>query len=430
VFVCGRPGRQPVIPQISAINPGPALAAGPVSALAMNTPPPNSAGDAAPPAQQQPQAQQAPALPQFVPDQVLVTVPRTVPQTVDSDVAQSFGLQLLGQWALDLIDTRLVLYRISDGREVPAVVALLQGDARVTGPQPNFYYRPQAASEQSAEPVEDLQYALVKLDIDHAQSIARGRDVLVAVIDTEIDATHPDLAGAVIEKFDATDGNKPAPGDHGTSIAGIIRAHGVMRGIAPEAKLLGISAFASTGGEGASPAATTASLLRGMDWALTKRARIINMSFTGPRDTLLEQGIQAAARRKAILVAAAGNAGPGAPEAFPAAYPEVIAVTATDVADHLYVSANQGAYIDVAAPGVDVLAPGLEHAHILQSGTSFAAAHISGIVALMLELNPDLTSDDARDALMNGARDLGPPGQDEQFGAGRADAFAALQLID
>ena len=143
----------------------------------------------------------------------------------------------------------------------------------------------------------------------------------------------------------------------------------------------------------------------------------------------METSVASAAGRGAIIVAAAGNGGAKAPFAYPAAYPEVIAVTATDIADHLYPNANRGRYIAIAAPGVDVLVPSGDHAHQLVSGTSYAAAHVTGIVALMIERNPSLTASAARLALSAAAVDLGPPGPDDQFGAGRVNAFASLQAI-
>ena len=153
------------------------------------------------------------------------------------------------------------------------------------------------------------------------------------------------------------------------------------------------------------------------------------MSFTGPNDSLLEESVKAAGAKGAIIIAAAGNGGPQAPPAYPAAYPGVIAVTAIDVADRLYPLANRGNYISVAAPGVDVLAPSGNHAHQIVSGTSYAAAHVSGIVALMIERYPTLDAEAARVALTAAAIDLGPPGPDDQFGAGAVNAFTALRAV-
>lgn len=418
IFICGRPGRRPVLPQVAAIAPSAVFAIEPDNS---NTPAPNPAPQ---------QAQTATLLPDSAPDEVLVSLAPTAPETVEEQVAQSYGIQLIGRWSLDLLDTRLVLYRIPDGRAVAAVVATLSADQRINAPQPNYYYREEAGSSSNAEPQETatLQYAFVKLELDAAHSIAEGYGVTVAVIDSEIDTTHPDLTGTVMEKFDATEKDVQSATDHGTAIAGIIGARGVLQGVAPEGEILGVNVFEPVGAS-QTMAATTASLLRGMDWAIGKGARVINMSLTGPRDALLNRGVEAAVRDGAIVVAAAGNNGPDAPPVYPAAYPEVIAVTATDFGDDLYKGANHGSYIEIAAPGVDVLVPALEHAHLLKSGTSFAAAHISGIIALMIERDPTLILDDIRRTLADGALDLGPAGRDDSFGAGRANAHSTLRIL-
>jgi subtilisin family serine protease len=163
---------------------------------------------------------------------------------------------------------------------------------------------------------------------------------------------------------------------------------------------------------------------------VSQGARVLNLSFAGPPDPLFHRAVKAAYDRRTIIVAAAGNAGPVAPPAYPAAYEEVIAVTATDSADRLYSQANHGAYIAIAAPGVDILAPSVGRAHELRTGTSFAAAHVSGIIALMLERNPQLSPETARMALIAAASDLGPPGRDDEFGAGRANAYGSLRLLE
>ncbi len=366
------------------------------------------------------------SLPSFAPDEVLVLVAPEAPEAVEEQIAQSYGLELLERWPLEFFNIRLVRFRIPDGRAVPAVVASLQAEAQINSPQPNYYYSPRAGAQGSSDytSASELQYALAKLDIARARLIATGDGVRVAIIDAEIDNTHPDLAGSLTETFNAATGGRVISSDHGTAIAGIISARGMLHGVAPNARLLGVNALTPVG-DGQS-AATTATLMRGLDWAVRKNADIINLSLTGPEDALLKRGIALATEKGTIIVAAAGNKGPKAPPAYPAAYRQVIAVTATDVKDTLYTDANRGGFIDIAAPGVDVLTPSLDHGHLLQTGTSFAAAHITGIIALMLEHNPALDLDDIRQFLRNTAMDLGPAGYDEQFGAGNANAFAAL----
>src|SRR5262249_256662 len=147
------------------------------------------------------------------------------------------------------------------------------------------------------------------------------------------------------------------------------------------------------------------SILRGLDWAVANGARVINMSFAGPRDPELERGLAAASRKGIVLVAAAGNAGPTAPPLFPGSDPNVIAVTATDENDRLFSRSNQGRHIAMAAPGVDILVPAPGRTYQMSTGTSVAAAHVSGIAALLLELNPRLTPAALRKILSATARD-------------------------
>ena len=357
----------------------------------------------------------------FVPDEVIVSVTSTVPETADDVVGQSYDLQILERSTIPSLDRRLVRYRVPYGRSLTRVLSEMQSDPRVLALQPNYYYRHQ----QGSPPADNgLQYALVKLDVARAQAIALGSGARIAIIDSGIDQTHPDLSGSVVETFP---GSGTGTETHGTEVSGIIAAHGTVRGVAPEAKLLDVRVFAP--GHDGQAMATSFNVVRGIDWALSKHAHILNMSFAGPRDSLLEASIRAAAGRGAITVAAAGNGGPLAAPAYPAAYPGVIAVTATDFADRLYSLANRGGYISVAAPGVDVLAPSGDHAHQLLSGTSYAAAYVSGIVALMVERDPTIEAGSVRLALAAAAVDLGPLGRDDQFGAGRVNAFAALRAI-
>src|SRR6185436_18134148 len=128
----------------------------------------------------------------------------------------------------------------------------------------------------------------------------------------------------------------------------------------------------------------------GLEWAVAKGAQVINMSFAGPRDPILEQAIRGLKDKGIILIAASGNAGPKSPPLFPAADPNVIAVSATDVDDRTYKNAVRGKHVAIAAPGVDILVPAPEGGYQLTTGTSVAAAHISGVVALLLERDGSL----------------------------------------
>jgi subtilisin family serine protease len=175
---------------------------------------------------------------------------------------------------------------------------------------------------------------------------------------------------------------------------------------------------------------TTFNILKGINWSAQEGARIINMSFAGPKDPSLERALRAAYDRNIVLVAAAGNAGAKSPPLFPGAYPQVIAVTATDAEDKLFAGANRGKYISVSAPGVDILVPAPENAYQITTGTSVAAAEVSGIVALLLERNPKLMPADIRRILQASAKRLTPGERDDNFGSGLIDPLKALQLAD
>jgi subtilisin family serine protease len=149
------------------------------------------------------------------------------------------------------------------------------------------------------------------------------------------------------------------------------------------------------------------------------------MSFAGPRDPSIERALKAASDKGVVLIAAAGNAGPRSPPLFPAADPHVIAVTATDIDDKLFSGAVRGRHIAVSAPGVDILVPAPNNGYQMTTGTSVATAHVSGIVALLLERNPKLTPADVRRILIMSAKRLGPA---NEFGAGLIDPVKALEL--
>ena len=309
------------------------------------------------------------------------------------------------------------------------MIAALQADPRVLSVQPNFLYRHQGVPAQEAdeEPVAP-QYDHDMLQLAPAHALAKGRGVTVAVIDSAIDVTHPDLAGAVIESYDAVGGASYEKDTHGTAVAGLIRGRGAASGVAPESRLLAVRAFAA-GQTAQEPEATTEAVVRGIQWAVDHGANVLNLSFTGPEDPALRQVLTMARSRGVAAVAAAGNGGPTAPPCYPAAYPEVIAVTAVDSEDRVYVDANRGQYIAVAAPGVRILAPLKGGGYELFTGTSFAAAEVSGVVALLLERKRGLDPLTAEEVLAKSSEGLGPDAANAAR-AGRVNALASLKALE
>jgi len=339
-------------------------------------------------------------------------------------LARNHGLRHVESQNFPLIGATIGLFRIADGRSFEAASREFSADSRVHSLQRNFRYFLQ---DQKTVPAEGdpAQYALVKLRLPEAHRLAHGLGIRLAVIDSGVDAKHRELAGSVVDSFDAL-ASTEGPHVHGTGIAGAIVAHARLMGSAPAAQLVAIRAF-SGGANGAQ--SNSYVILKSLDYAARQNARIVNMSFAGPKDPLIERGIEAAAARNIVMIAAAGNAGAKSPPLYPAANPSVIAVSATDAQDHMFQASNRGSYIAVAAPGAELFLPAPDEKYQMTSGTSFSAAYVSGLAALMLERNPALRPAELRALLEKTARDLGSPGRDDLFGAGEADALAAVEAV-
>ncbi len=360
----------------------------------------------------------------YVPNEIVVELSSNIPaQRIDALVRRQ-RLVRLESVNLALTGTTFHRWQIADRRSVPAVVRALEADGLVMAVQPNYWARLQEDTSTTAG-TELEQYALAKLRVPQAHGLATGGRIRIAVIDAGVDAGHPEFAGMVVETFDAIGtGDRIHP--HGTAVVGAIAAQARLRGTAPDAHILAVRAF---GTSRTSSDGTTFNILKGLDWAVARGARIVNMSFAGPRDPAVQRHLARARAKGVVLIAAAGNAGPSSPALYPAADPIVIAVTATDENDKLFKAANRGRHITVAAPGVDLLLPAPDGEFRVTSGTSFAAALVSGAVALLLERNPNLDPDAVRAALIGTARDLGPPGADPLYGAGLVDAYGAILSV-
>jgi len=341
--------------------------------------------------------------------------------TAEADeLARRHGLERIASQNFPLLGGTIGLFRIIDRRPTDTVRRELAADGSVRSVQLNFRHFLQ--DQKKSTEGDPAQYAVAQLRLPQAHALVRGMNVTIAVIDSGIDVKHPELANSVADSFDAL-GSKEGPHVHGTGIAGAIVAHAKLMGSAPEARLLAIRAFGA-GPHGAQ--STSYVILKGLDYAAEHGAQIINMSFAGPKDPLIERGIAATAARGILMVAAAGNAGAKSPPLYPAANPNVIAVSGIDAQEKLFAASNRGNYIAIAAPGADIFLPAPDEKYQITSGTSFSAAYVTGVAALILERNPALKPNDVRAILTKTARDLGAPGRDDLFGAGEADAFAAV----
>jgi subtilisin family serine protease len=337
-------------------------------------------------------------------------------------VARRLQLTLLETQSFTLTGRTLQRWRIDGRNSVRTTLRGLSPFSRISVAQPNFLYtfgqaQPPAQSDAGA------QYVVPKLHLLEAHKITNGDDVLVAVIDSKIDDRHPDLAGVIADQYDAL--GTPAPAHmHGTGMAGAIAAHAKLIGVAPKVKLLAVRAFSGTA-EGAQ--GTTFNIMKGLDWAASKNARIVNMSFAGPADPMFRDMLAKAHARGIVLIAAVGNAGPRSPPLYPAADRDVIGVTATDADDKLLPQANRGPQVAVAAPGVQIVEPAPDAGYQLTTGTSVAAAHASGVAALLLARDPKLTPNQVRSLLIKSARAI--PGNKRDVGAGVIDALGAVDAI-
>jgi hypothetical protein len=356
----------------------------------------------------------------IIPDEIVAELDGSLTDAQADEIAGRHGLRRIQSQNFPLIGATIGLFRITNRRSVDTVSRELSAEANIRSVQPNYRYLLQ---EQRTTPREGdpAQYALAKLRLPEAHTLAHGTNVRVAVIDSGIDTHHPELANSIVDSFDAL-GSSEGPHVHGTGIAGAIVAHARLMGGAPKAGLIAIRAFGAT-------QSNSYVILKALDYAAGHNAEIINMSFAGPKDSLIERGVDAVAAKGIVMVAAAGNAGIKSPPLYPAANPNVIAVSATDDDDHLFSASNRGGYIALAAPGVDIFLPAPEGKYQITSGTSFSAAYVSALAALMLERNPALKPEELRALLTKTARDIGSPGRDDQFGAGEADAYAAVEAV-
>jgi hypothetical protein len=355
----------------------------------------------------------------FVPNEVLVEIDASVSPRRLAAITQRLQLTQLEVQRFTLTARTLTRFRIGGSLTVRQTLQRLALYRGIGAAQPNWLYR--FGQAQAAPPDTGAQYVVGKLHLIEAHRISNGDDVTIALIDSRVDVAHPDLAGVVAAQYDAVGGTS-APHPHGTAMAGAIAAHAKLMGVAPKVRLLAIRAFA---GEGDSAQGTTFSILKALDWAASRDARIVNMSFAGPADAMLHDMIRKAHARGMVLIAAVGNAGPKSPPLYPAADREVIGITATDADDHLLPQANRGPQVAVAAPGVDILAVAPGGQYEMTSGTSVATAHVTGVAALLLARNARLTPDALRRALVNAARKV--PGAPREVGAGVVDALRAVE---
>ncbi|MFC9710369.1 S8 family peptidase [Paenibacillus sp. NPDC056933] len=274
----------------------------------------------------------------------------------------------------------------------------------------------------------DYQWNLPAIETNRGWNITKGnKDVIVAVVDTGVDLTHPDLKGKLLNGYNVVDpASKPLDDvGHGTHVAGIIGAvvnnnEGVA-GMSWYNKVLPVKVLDNSG------SGTTYAVAEGIIWAADHGAKVINMSLGNYADAqFLHDAIKYAFDRDIVLIAATGNDNTERP-GYPAAYPEVFAVSATDPDMNKASYSNYGDYVDVTAPGSSIASTYPKNQYAALSGTSMASPHVAALAGLIRSLNPDLTNTEVMDLMRQSVIDLGDPGHDKYYGYGQIDVFKALE---
>jgi type VII secretion-associated serine protease mycosin len=307
---------------------------------------------------------------------------------------------------------------VDTGRHTPGAAAV------------SFDHRVRAQSQSQSDDTDRwAQWALNRLDAEALWAQQPGDGVTVAVLDTGVDAAHPDLTGVVLPGTDLVspggDGRTDANG-HGTHVAGIIAAvanNGLgTAGLAQGVRILPVRVLDDTGAGWASDIA------KGIIWATDHGAAVINLSLGDHvTDDVTAAAVQYANDHGVVVVAAAGNdRANGDAVTYPAAYPGVLGVAATDSQDAVASFSETGDFVDVAAPGVDIASTYPPSTYVYLSGTSMAAPFVSATAALMKAADPHLSPAQAAAAVESTATDLGPAGRDDASGYGLVDPAAAL----
>jgi thermitase len=264
---------------------------------------------------------------------------------------------------------------------------------------------------------------LPKVSAPTAWDVTTGAgSVVVSIVDSGVDANHPDLKGRVMAGYDFANGDSDPSDDngHGTAVAGTAAATGNngvgVAGVAWGVSILPVKVM------GANGSGSYSAVANGINYSADRGARVINLSLGGTSSSrTLESAVNYAYSKGSLLIAAAGNNGNSTP-VYPAAYTNVVAVSALNKADTLPSWSNYGSYVALSAPGESITTTWPGNSYVTISGTSFSSPVVAGAAALALSVNPALSNKSATDLLLATADDLGAPGYDIYFGAGRVNA--------
>lgn len=325
------------------------------------------------------------------------------------------------------------VYRVPEGQSVEEALAKLREDPNVIYAEPNYLYRAlgvsakrTAAAKRSVnDPKFGELWGLTQIQAPQAWDSTTGNaDVLVAVVDTGVDYNHPDLKGQVVKgpDFGNNDSDPMDDQGHGTHVAGTIAALGDngtgVVGVAYNTKILAIKVLGSDG------SGDMAAIAKGILKAQELGAKVINLSLGGEQDArTVRDAVDQVTAKGALCVVAAGNENT-ASATYPAAYPNVLSVGASDPRDARAVFSNYGTYVDIAAPGTDILST-TEKGYKKHDGTSMASPHAAGVAALLLAQNPALTPAQLKAVMERN----GDPTSGFKNGVQRLNALKALDAV-
>jgi subtilisin len=295
-------------------------------------------------------------------------------------------------------------------------------------------------SDGAAQYTQETPWGIQRIDAMRAWAYTRGAGVRIGIIDTGIDEDHPDLnpiggINVVTGGYNRSDWDDSSPlcPTHGTHVAGIAAALDntiQVVGVAPSAQLYAIRVFDPTNAGLPVCVALNSHIIGGIEWAVSTGIDVINMSLGSTAPSLAESDAVFAAYSGGIVVVAATGNDDGGPVQFPAAYPQAIAVAASDYSDEVADFSNQGPEVELTAPGVTITSTmGGGVPPQPASGTSMATPHVAGAAALLLAARGDLSVDEVRQLLRGTAYDIAPAGYDVASGWGRIDAGAAVTAV-
>ncbi|MDW8145147.1 MAG: S8 family serine peptidase [Roseiflexaceae bacterium] len=372
-----------------------------------------------------------------VADELVVRLAEGWSLTVDARVHGPFAaplkaqLEQAGARKAQALGGNAYLLRFTRLLDTQALIARLNGTPGVVYAEPN---RERRSLRVPSDEGIDRQWSLAVIQAFDAWTITTGSDIIIAILDTGVSPSHPDLRGRVLPGFDFVNiDDDPRDDDgHGTFAAGVAAAEGDngigVAGVCWRCRILPVKVLNRRG------RGNDAAIAAGIRFAVDRGARIISMSFGGPDNSrVLREAVAYAQERGVLLVAASGNGqAEGNLPNYPAAYPGVLAVSATGPDDGVTSFSTTGDFVALAAPGAGVWSTLWRRTtgdtYGAADGTSAACPYVAGAAALVWTVRPELSARQVANVLMLGADDRGPPGKDPAYGYGRLNLFRAVQV--